>query len=295
MVDKAQILIVEDDPDLSDMLEAYFHAQGYTVLKAIRGLEAVELTRTVTPDLVMLDIRLPDIDGYEVCRRLRKSRRMQGIPMLFLTEKRDRDDKLQGLELGVVDYITKPFDLQELHLRVRSVLKHATRQALTDSITNLPGAELLDEYLDELIQTSVPWTAIGVTVSGLDAFRDLHGFVVADDVLRGLTLMLTNAMRELGTSLDIIAYPRLRTFVIVTNPDHAAAIDERISGRIQGSMYLFQPANGLDSIARRAASMLTLVVRPLTVTDGTFTSAESIWLALADQLDSAQAPPEAQQ
>ena len=292
MTDNAQILIVEDDPDLSDMLEAYFHAQGYVVLKAVRGLDAVEITKSVIPDLVMLDIRLPDIDGYEVCRRLRTSRRMQGIPMLFLTEKRDRDDKLQGLELGVVDYITKPFDLQELHLRVRNVLKHAIRQALTDSITNLPGEELLDEHLDEMIQNNIPWSVIGVAVTGLDTFRDQHGFVVADDVLRGLTLMLTNAMRELGTSLDIIAYPRTRTFVLVTDPDHAAAVEERIVGRIQGSMYLFQPANGMDSVMRRATSTLGLTVQQVKVSDGTFKTAESILAALLERLDALQSPGE---
>ena len=127
-----------------------------------------------------------------------------------------------------------------------------------------------------------------MAVTGLDEFRDQHGFVVADDVLRGLTLMLNNAMRELGTSLDMIAYPRLRTFTIVTNPDNAAAIYERINGRIKNSMYLFQPANGLDSIARRAASSLNLIVKQLTKEDGTYNSAESIRQALLDQLDAPQ-------
>jgi PleD family two-component response regulator len=291
MADKAQILIVEDDPDLSEMLDTYFHAQGYDVLKAVLGLDAVQITKNIIPDLVMLDIRLPDIDGYEVCRRLRTSRRTQSTPILFLTEKRDRVDKLQGLELGVVDYITKPFDLQELHLRVRNILKHSAQSALTDTVTNLPSEELLDEHIDELIQTGTPWALIGVTVQGLDDFRDQHGFVVADDVLRGLTLMLNNAMRELGTSLDMIAYPRLRTFVIVTNPDNASAIYDRIAGRIQSSMYLFQPATGLDSIARRAASSLHLVVKQLGKDDGPFTGAEPVVDALLVRLDTAQ-PPE---
>ncbi|MFN7209434.1 MAG: response regulator transcription factor, partial [Aggregatilineales bacterium] len=123
MADKARIMIVEDDPDLSELLQNFFTVQGYEVFSAAWGEEGVRLTREYAPDLVMLDIRLPDIDGYEVCRRIRTNRRTQDIPVIFLTEKRDRVDKLTGLELGVVDYITTPFDIQELRLRVRNVLR----------------------------------------------------------------------------------------------------------------------------------------------------------------------------
>lgn len=103
-----KIFIVEDDVDLSEMLGAYFRVQGYEVAQAVRGEEAIRRINDEVPDVAVLDIRLPDIDGYEVCRRLRQSRRTQNLPIIFLTEKRERDDKLAGLELGAVDYITKP-------------------------------------------------------------------------------------------------------------------------------------------------------------------------------------------
>ncbi len=138
MSDKSHILIVEDDLDLAEMLNAYFRVQGYEVQTAAWGEDAVRMTREDPPDLVVLDIRLPDIDGYEVCRRLRTNRRTQDIPIIFLTEKRDRVDKLTGLELGVVDYITKPFDIQELRLRVRNSLRRATQTLLVNPVTNMP-------------------------------------------------------------------------------------------------------------------------------------------------------------
>src|SRR5690348_8621761 len=118
--DKPRILIVEDDLDLSDMLDAYFRVQNYDVLTAAWGRDAIKIGAEETINLIMLDIRLPDINGYEVCRQLRTQRKTQDVPIIFLTEKRDRVDRLQGLELGVVDYITKPFDIQELRLRVRN-------------------------------------------------------------------------------------------------------------------------------------------------------------------------------
>ena len=107
------ILVVEDDMDTSEMLSSYFEAQGYDVLTAAWGEDALRITEDVVPDLVVLDIRLPDIDGYEVCRRLRSHRRTEQVPIIFLTERRERTDRLTGLELGAVDYITKPFDMQE--------------------------------------------------------------------------------------------------------------------------------------------------------------------------------------
>ncbi len=110
---KARILVVEDDVDISNMLNIYFTAQGYEVDVAGRGNLALELTRQNLPHLIVLDIMLPDIDGYEVCRQLRLSTRTSHIPVIFLTQKDERSDKLQGLELGADDYITKPFDVED--------------------------------------------------------------------------------------------------------------------------------------------------------------------------------------
>ena len=122
---KSTILIVEDDLDIADMLNAYFRVQGYEVLTVNWGEDGMRSCLTGTPDLVILDIRLPDIDGFEVARRLRANRKTREIPIIFLTEKRERKDRLKGLELQADDYITKPFDIQELRLRVRNALQRS--------------------------------------------------------------------------------------------------------------------------------------------------------------------------
>lgn len=127
--EKSKILLIEDDLDVADMLNAYFRVQGYEVFTSNWGEDGVRAVATVRPDLILLDIRLPDIDGYEVARRLRADRKTNTIPIIFLTERRDRADRLQGLELGADDYITKPFDLQELRLRVRNAIRRADLDA----------------------------------------------------------------------------------------------------------------------------------------------------------------------
>jgi DNA-binding response OmpR family regulator len=124
---KARLLIVEDDLDIANMLRIYFNSQGYDVDLAPRGSEALEKTRHVMPHLIVLDIMLPDIDGYEVCRTLRTNTRTSHIPVIFLTQKDERSDKLQGLELGADNYITKPFDIEELKLYVQNAIARSER------------------------------------------------------------------------------------------------------------------------------------------------------------------------
>jgi len=108
------LLIVEDDCDTSEMLRVYFEAQGYRVITAASGGEALEKGRQQLPDLILLDIRLPDIDGFEVGKQLQDDLRTSRLPVIFVTERRERDDRIMGLKLGAIDYITKPFDVQEL-------------------------------------------------------------------------------------------------------------------------------------------------------------------------------------
>jgi len=124
---KERILIVEDDVDLSTMLKIYFEAHGYEILTAGKGRDALEIGRRQLPNVVVLDIRLPDLDGYEVCRQLRSNLRTSHIPVLFLTQRDERSDKIAGLELGADDYITKPFDTNVLLARMKAVLRRAQR------------------------------------------------------------------------------------------------------------------------------------------------------------------------
>src|SRR3990172_2498465 len=98
MAEKQTLLIVEDDLDLAEMLNAYFRVQGYEVLTANWGEDAIKTAGEVLPPLVILDIRLPDMNGYEVAEQLRAQRRTEDIPIIFLTERRDRGDRLKGLE-----------------------------------------------------------------------------------------------------------------------------------------------------------------------------------------------------
>jgi DNA-binding response OmpR family regulator len=281
-MNKPRILIVEDDLDLSEMVSSYFRVQNYDVLTAAWGEEALQLADENPLDLAMLDIRLPDIDGFELCRQLRSNRKTQDMPIIFLTEKRDRVDKLQGLELGVVDYITKPFDIQELRLRVRNAISRAQTPAATNPVTDIPEGDLVNEKLTALI-SSRDWAVLEFSIESLSSFRERYGFVAADDVLRAVTLMVRNAVREYGEESDFIGHLGPENFVIITNPDAVEDIQERIERRIAQSREYFYPLR--DRVRAKEAmeeNHLSIVSGHLTDKEGPFDTLDVLKTKLND-------------
>ena len=227
---KARLLVVEDDNDISNMLKIYFNGLGYDVDVAPRGSEALEKTHTVLPHLIVLDIMLPDIDGYEVCRRLRQSTRTSHIPVIFLTQKDERSDKLQGLELGADDYITKPFDIEELKLRVQGAIRRSEREALTDPRSGLPAGRLIEEQLRLTIRKS-GWAYMDIRINYFDQFKDVYGFVAADDVLRFAAMLMSEVVDEVGSSSDFIGHAGGDNFVIISTEDISGKIRDRLKAR----------------------------------------------------------------
>jgi len=237
---KPVLLIVEDDLDVSEMLDAYFRVQGYDVLIANWGEDGVETCQAKRPDLVILDIRLPDIDGYEVATRLRENRRTSNIPIIFLTEKRSRSDKLYGLELGADDYITKPFDIQELRLRVRNSLKRSTLGLVSNPVTGLPEGSVVDKRLNDCLEEDT-WAIMLVSLENLDSFRESYGFVASDDVLRAVSLMVQNVARRTGNLDDFVGHFSSSKFVVITTPELIAELGEHIQSRLEQSLDYFYP------------------------------------------------------
>jgi len=275
-----KLFVVEDDLDLAEMLHAYFTSQGYEISTAAKGEQAIDLIKEEMPDVVILDIRLPDIDGYEVCRRLRRSRQTQHLPIIFLTERRKREDKLAGLELGAVDYITKPFDIMELRLRIRNALRRADLRTLHNPITGLPEGPLVQEQLEKLLGES-GWGLVIASIEGLNKFRDEYGFVAADDVTRAVSLMLANAMQENGVEDGFIGHTDAAVFVIVTDADRCAQLAQRCRVRLEPSVQYFYPAMDRPRVDELAESeRLSVEVATLTSEDGEFETLEDVGAAL---------------
>ena len=225
-----RLLVVEDDVDIANMLKIYFSGMEYSVDVAHRGNDALEKTRQVLPHLIVLDIMLPDIDGYEVCRNLRTNTRTSHIPVIFLTQKDERSDKLQGLELGADDYITKPFDIEELKLRVQGAIRRSERESLTDPRSGLPAGRLIEDQLRRIIKEE-EWALLDMRINHFDPFKDVYGFVAGDDVMRFSAMLISEVVDELGASNDFIGHAGGDNFIVITTTEAAPAIRQKIKER----------------------------------------------------------------
>ena len=288
---EGRILVVEDDIDISNMLKLYFKSLGYTVFAALGGEKALTLTRQKMPKVIILDIMLPDIDGYEVCRRLRTNLRTSHIPILFLTQKDERSDKIRGLELGADDYITKPFDVEELRLRVRNTIKRAERESLTSPSTGLPSGRLIEQQLRELLQEE-SWGLFYIGIEGLSAFNESYGFVAGEEVLRFTGMLLNEVVEELGTVDDFIGHIGGDDFLIVTQRDLMSSIKaeiiERFSAKV-GTHYDFMTRSQGYLVTHDVdgnevqVPLMSLRIGELSATDGPFTDIREITEVAAEK------------
>ena len=281
---KARLLIVEDDFDISNMLKIYFSSQGFDVDIAPRGREALDKTRQVMPHLIILDIMLPDIDGYEVCRDLRTHTRTSHVPVIFLTQKDERSDKLQGLELGADDYITKPFDIEELKWRVQNAINRSERESLTDPQTGLPAGRLIEDHLRRIIRQT-GWALLDIRINQYEPFKDVYGFIAANDVLRFTSMMVGEVVDELGTVNDFIGQAGGDNFVVVTNQGTAPEIRRRLKDRFKQEIqahYNFMDRQQGFIVAKNAegkseqAPLMTLAVGIVSPADQMFADIREI-------------------
>lgn len=225
-----RLLVVEDDPDTAHLLKLYFSGHGYVVDIAERGQNALDAARQHVPDLILLDIMLPEMDGYAVCHALRQSPRTAYVPVIFLSEKTSPSDKRAGLGAGAQDYVTKPFDLEELRLRVQNLIARHERENMLDPRSNLPTGRMVDEQL-RLIAGKVNWYVIECRIEAFRPFLDLNGFAAGDDVLKFTAGLIREAVTQHGSPEDFVGHPANDTFLILSRDPDPAALAQEIRAR----------------------------------------------------------------
>lgn len=238
MNQKKRLLIIEDDYDVAEMLVMYFGSQRYEVIHADGGGQGVELARTRFPDLILLDVMLPDMDGYEVCYRIRQNSFTKYIPVIFLTQRDERANKVRGLELGADDYITKPFDIDELRLRVQGAINRATRESLHETRTGLPTGALVEEELAQRQHSTQSYTDLRFSLDGFHAYTDVYGFMAASEVMAHAAQVMREIVSELGTPDDFVGITQDQ-FVIFSHTQQPVELKARLETRLNQSLSSF--------------------------------------------------------
>ncbi len=227
---EARVLVVEDNDEVAQMLVLFFGSRGLKVTAAVDGASALQMVRDVLPTLILLDVGLPDVDGYELFGKFRQSVRTRHIPVIFLTRRSRKSDRLAGLQLGADDFITKPFDLEELYLRVQNAVRRAERENLSDPRTGLPAGKVAREEV-EAAHGAANRVICEYRMRHGSEFRDLYGALAGADLLRYTALLLNRVLNAVGAPDDFLGQLSEETFVVISAAERFELIRNHILER----------------------------------------------------------------
>jgi PleD family two-component response regulator len=223
-----RILVVDDDRDIARFVELNLSLEGFEVEVAHDGAQALELATANPPDLILLDVMMPVVDGVEVVRRLRAQSATASIPVVMLTAKSLSADKVVGLTAGADDYIVKPFDTLELVARVRTTLRRTADVRSVSPLTGLPGNHRIDVEISSRARSGAPYAVCHVDLDEFKSFNDAYGFLRGDDLLLVLAGVLQGAAEAAGQPTAFVGHVGGDDFVVVCTPDQAEPLCEQI-------------------------------------------------------------------
>lgn len=223
-----KILIADDDPDIRDILKLTLGEENYEIIEAADGQEALEIIRSKPLDLVLLDYKMPKMDGRQVCGLVKKDLLLQHLPVIMVTGKGEVSDKIGGIDSGADDYVVKPFEPKELLARIRMVLRRTQRDLEANPLTRLPGNVAILNELSKRIESKKQFAVCYADLDKFKAYNDKYGFEHGDNVIRETARILLGAAKECGGPEDFVGHIGGDDFVVVTTPDFANKICEKI-------------------------------------------------------------------
>src|SRR5438445_7304044 len=228
------VLVVDDDPDVARFVEVNLRSAGYDVSVASDGVEAVERAVQLRPDLVLLDVMMPKLDGFEVAQRLRRDSRTSSSSIIMLTAKALSSDKVLGLSSGADDYIIKPFDPVELLARVKGTLRRAREMRALSPLTGLPGNIRVQEEIRRRVGEDQPFALLYADLDHFKAYNDNYGFVRGDRAIQTLARLVTETVHAMVGQAGFVGHVSADGFVMSVDPDIADALAKPRAGGFDG-------------------------------------------------------------
>jgi diguanylate cyclase (GGDEF)-like protein len=231
-----KILVIDDGLFFRQQIKLILTEAGYDVITSVDGEDGLLKVRMEKPDLVLLDVVMPGMDGFEVCRILRESESNNLMPIILLSAMDAQDDKLVGLELGADDYITKPFNERELLSRIRNTLRRIDRNRAANPLTGLSGNLEIQREISSRIAKEEKFAVIYVDLDNFKSYNDVYGYAKGDVAIKMTADILADMIQHFGGTGDFVGHIGGDDYVLVTTPDRMITIcretitlfDERI-------------------------------------------------------------------
>lgn len=232
-----KILIAEDEDNIRRLIRVILQPEDYVFIEAKNGAEALEKTSEEMPDLIILDLMMPKIDGIEVCRQLKKNALTRKIPVIMLTAKKEMSDKVLGIKAGADDYLTKPFEPRELRVRVKTFLDKEKRER--HPVTNLPTLEHISNKLKNIGKSLNVYLLF---FKNLDLYKKYYGFSKTNEVIRLTSQIITHNLENFGTK-NFAGHYYGDNFLIALENNHAGHILKEIQNEFNSTIPFFYDAD----------------------------------------------------
>jgi diguanylate cyclase (GGDEF)-like protein len=253
------VLIADDDEDIVRFVEVNLRLEGFEVATAFDGEQALQGAFDLLPDLVLLDVMMPKVDGFEVCQRLRSDGRTKNISVIMLTAKSLSADKVVGLTAGADDYMIKPFDPIELVARVKSALRRAKEMRAINPLTQLPGNVQIQDEVTAHVERGETFALMYIDIDDFKAFNDHYGFLRGDEAIKMLARCAAESVKTHGGEDAFLGHIGGDDFVAVVPPDTvektAQAIIDRWDEEVKSLYDSGDVTNGYIEVEDRQGNM----------------------------------------
>ena len=225
---EAKILVVDDDADTLEIIKIGLEFRSYEVITANNGEDALKRISSENPDMVVLDVMMPKIDGLEVCRRAKENFFTSQIPIILLTARGQVEDKVHGLSLGADDYLVKPFDMRELAARVEMILRRTRLSLEASPLTGLPGNIAIQREIDRRINFKEMFAVCYMDLDNFKAYNDRYGHSAGDRVIKSSAEIITKVFREYGEEDDFVGHVGGDDFLTITTPERSEELCSKV-------------------------------------------------------------------
>jgi diguanylate cyclase (GGDEF)-like protein len=294
------VLVVDDDPDVARFVEVNLRSADYDVTVASDGEEALEKAVEIRPDLVLLDVMMPKLDGFEVAQRLRRDPRTSSSNIIMLTAKALSSDKVLGLSVGADDYIIKPFDPVELLARVKGTLRRAREMRALSPLTGLPGNIRVQEEIRRRVAEEQPFALAYADLDHFKAYNDHYGFVRGDRAIQMVARLAMEIAQEIAGPQAFVGHVGGDDFIMLVDPDVVDLLAQAMCKRFdEQASALYDPIDverGCIEVPDRKGAMarfplLTVSLGIATTSTKTFTHYGEAVAAATEMKQFAKARP----
>ena len=227
--EKYNVLVVEDSATMRQMISMALQERGYQITVAPDGITGLHALAEQTPDAILLDLNLPDIDGFELCKRMKAEPRSRNIPVLVMTSLGESGFEIMAIEAGADDFIAKPIDPLVLDARIQMVVRRMRRERFANALTGLPANALTEERIAFQISRRHPFAVIYLDIDGFRAFNTRYGFSRGDLVLRHVVGLIFESVKYAECEEPFVGHMGADDFVIICEPDKAEQLAKSIA------------------------------------------------------------------